>query len=298
MKQLLFVDDEVRVLDGLRGMLRTNRKIWECHFATNVDEALDISGKIDLDAIVTDINMPGKTGIELLHTLRQDDQKKFLPILMLTGNNDAAVKREAFDLGVTDFLTKPFDGIDLVARLQNVLAMKGFQDEIRIQNKILDQRIAERTIQLEHSRRDILFRLAKAGEIRDADTGEHIVRVGITSGLLAKALGYDEIYQEQITIAAPLHDVGKIGISDSVLRKPGPLSPLERQAVQEHCVIGAKILSENLGQIVNQLSEIQYVGFENHLLTMAATIALHHHETWDGRGYPYGLSGEDIPIEA
>jgi putative two-component system response regulator len=298
LKQLLFVDDETKVLDGLRRMLRTKREAWECHFTTGVDQAIVIANEVSLDAVVSDVNMPGKSGLDLLRIMRADENMKFLPILMLTGNGDVNTKRDALELGATDFLNKPFDFIELTARLQNAIALKGFQDEIRAQNLLLEQRVADRTIELEKSRRDIILRLAKAAETRDSDTGNHIVRVGIIAQLLAAALGLDAKVQEQILLTAPLHDVGKIGIADAILQKAGPLTAEERLQMQAHCDLGEQILSEDIEIVFRHFGTNYAPSGGNDLLQMASRIAACHHEWWDGNGYPRGISGENIPIEA
>jgi putative two-component system response regulator len=297
-KQLLFVDDESRVLDGLRRMLRTKRDEWECHFAMGVDDALAIVNSVSLDAVVSDVNMPGKSGLDFLRVMRAEEATKYLPILMLTGNGEVTTKRAALELGATDFLNKPFDFVELTARLQNAIALKGFQDEIRTHNTILEQHVADRTGELEKSRRDIILRLAKAAETRDVDTGNHIVRVGVVARMLAEGLGFDHAFQKKIFLTAPLHDVGKIGVSDGILQKGGPLSIEERLKMQEHCRIGAEILTEDLGPVFKHFDEPESSDYENELLRMAAKIALSHHERWDGTGYPDRLSGEAIPIEA
>jgi response regulator RpfG family c-di-GMP phosphodiesterase len=298
MNTILFVDDEVRVLDGLRRMLHSKRDEWRCIFAESVDAAVSLIDSESLDAIVSDVTMPGKTGLDLLRFVRNQPSTRYLPVLMLTGNGDIGTKREALSLGATDFLNKPFDFVELTARLQNAIALKKFQDEIRTQNEFLEERVRDRTEELEQSRKDIIFRLAKAAEARDTDTGNHIVRVGLASQLLAKALGLDEATQERMLLTSPLHDVGKIGIEDHILRKPGSLSDDERRRMQEHCRIGAEILTEDLRGFLQRLGENTGDSGENDLLKVAARIALCHHERWDGTGYPNGLRGEEIPIEA
>jgi putative two-component system response regulator len=297
LKNLLFVDDESKVLDGLRRMLRTRRDEWECYFAASVDEAKAVVASVSLDAVVSDVNMPGENGLDLLRHVRNGEETKYLPVLMLTGNGDVNTKREALELGATDFLNKPFDFVELTARLQNAIAIKSFQDEIRAQNALLEQRVAHRTVELEKSRRDIILRLAKAADTRDAETGNHIVRVGIVAQMLAAKLGYDASFQQNILVTAPLHDVGKIGVTDNILRKAGPLSTTERRTMQDHCRIGAEILTEDLGPVFKHFDDDES-SHENKLLQMAARIALRHHERWDGAGYPDGVAGEEIPIEA
>lgn len=299
MNKLLFVDDEPRVLDGLRRMLRSKCQGWECFFAENVDSALEVIDNENLGAIVSDINMPGRSGLELLRLVRSSERTQFLPVLMLTGKNDVKAKRTALELGATDFLNKPFDFAELTARVQNAVALKGFQDEIRRQNEILEQMVAARTQALEISRRDIIFRFAKVAETRDTDTGDHIIRVGLISKLIARQMGLDEKIQEKLLLTAPLHDVGKIGISDDILRKPGALTSEQRHAMEDHCKIGAQILSEAMGMFLEKLGTgSESPEQENDLLNYAARIALCHHERWDGTGYPNGLHGEEIPVEA
>jgi putative two-component system response regulator len=245
------------------------------------------------------VNMPGRSGLDLLKIIRNEERTRYWPVLMLTGNGDVGTKRSALELGATDFLNKPFDFVELTARLQNAIALKGFQDEIRRQNEILEQRVADRTLALEQSRRDIIFRLAKAAETRDSDTGNHIVRVGVVAQLLAEAVGLSAAAQQEILLTAPLHDVGKIGIGDEILRKPGPLTPEERAKMQEHCRIGAEILTEDLGEFLRKLGDVEDSNSGgNDLLQAAAKIALFHHERWDGTGYPHGVKGEQIPVEA
>lgn len=299
MKQLLFVDDEIRVLDGLRRMLRAKRDEWECHFAGGVTEAFEIIRGVSVDAIVSDINMPETNGLEFLDMLKANHETRFIPVLMLTGNGEVNVKRQALTLGATDFLNKPFDFVELIARLQNAMSLKEFQDEIRRQNILLEERVEDRTRDLEVSRKDIIFRLAKAAEARDVNTGHHIIRVGVISQMLAAKLGFDERFQEQMLLTAPLHDVGKIAVSDTILQKAGPLSDLERERMKEHCEVGAKLLTEDLSLIFDKMGAALVTSpSKNDLLQIAAKIAMHHHEHWDGNGYPEGINGEQIPVEA
>lgn len=302
MKHLLFVDDEPRILDGLRRNLRQYNDRWDCSFAGGVQEAIERLESNPIDVVISDINMPGRSGIELLKYVRDSELHLHTPVLMLTGNCDADVKRQALELGATDFLQKPCDSVELTARLQNVIALKHFQDEIRAQNEALEELVRRRTRELEQSRRNIIICLAKAAETRDTDTGHHITRVALYSQILAKQLGLNPSQQEVIMLASPLHDVGKIGIADDILRKPGPLTPEEREEMQRHCHIGAEILRAELLPTFRSISEIRYdagiVDSSNELLETASRIALAHHEWYDGSGYPSGLSGELIPQEA
>jgi putative two-component system response regulator len=302
MKHILFVDDEANFLDGLRRMLRAQRDVWSMQFAMSVDEALSIVQTTALDVIVSDVTMPIKGGLDLLEALQAMDSTKNIPVIILTGNAEGDLKRRALDLGATDLLNKPVMAEDLLARLRSVLRLKEYQDELAEQNVILERKVRERTIDLDRSRRDILLRLAKAGESRDVETGEHVIRVACCSRILANACKLPSDTVERIFLTSPLHDIGKIGIPDGILLKPGKLTPDERNIMQRHCEIGAAILREKpkgMDIFMNNHSE-QDADSEDDLQMdplreMAVTIALSHHESWDGTGYPGGIKGEAIP---
>lgn len=296
MNKILFVDDEVRILDAFRRMVRSKREEWECSFAASVEEAWDIIRIWGPDAIVSDLNMPGKSGIDLLHLVRGEEETRFLPFLMLTGNSDLQQRLACLEAGASDFLNKPCDFIELSTRLTNAIALKSFQDQVRQQNELLEEKVRARTIELEQSRKEVVLRLAIAAEMRDFNTGSHILRVALISQLLAEQMGFDLIFCENLFLASTMHDVGKIGISDSILRKPGNLSDEERASMQQHCELGAWLLRSKLSETFSFL-EVQGEEVQNSLLDLSAKIALTHHERWDGTGYPKGLKGEDIPIE-
>lgn len=302
MKTILFVDDEPRILDGLRRTLRSHQDVWNCEFSSSVEDAWSVIQSREIDAVVSDINMPGKNGLDLLERIKTSEEHKYTPVLMLTGNGDASIKKQALELGAADFLQKPCDPIEMTARLRNIIALKTFQDEIRRQNTQLEEVVRTRTQELEASRREIIFCLAKAAETRDSDTGNHIVRVALYARLLAEALNLDVKIQESVLLASPLHDVGKIGIEDQILRKPGPLTEKEREEMQRHCQIGADILRAELQPTFAALAELDgrtaATSATNELLELAGRIALFHHERWDGTGYPFKLTGEEIPLEA
>jgi response regulator RpfG family c-di-GMP phosphodiesterase len=217
---------------------------------------------------------------------------------------DRELKRKALDLGATDLLTKPVHLEDLSSRLNSVFRLKAYQDELKALNADLEQRVEYRTQDLKWARLDIIWRLAKAGEFRDEETGEHIVRVGCYCRILAEQIGMSRDFVESIFLTSPLHDIGKIGIPDSILLKPGRLTPQEREVMQCHCKIGANILLEEANGMKPFLEwqNVQvpsgHACFENMFMTMASSIAMHHHERWDGTGYPDSLAGEDIPLAA
>ena len=299
---ILFVDDEPNFLNGIRRMLRGQRDTWTMEFANSALEAMERTETTDFDAIVSDVNMPGRTGLDLLQMLHDNERTRAIPVIILTGNAESALKRQALDLGATDLLNKPVGHEDLVARLRSVLRLKSYQDELLNHNAILEQRVKERTADLERARRDIIWRLAKAGEFRDEETGDHVLRVATCCRELAIALGLPDQEVRHIFLASPLHDVGKIGIPDSILLKEGPLDDSERKVVQQHCEIGASILlAEPKGihaflEFDEASAAAETASESDALREMAATIILTHHEKWDGTGYPRGLKGEDIPL--
>jgi response regulator RpfG family c-di-GMP phosphodiesterase len=258
----------------------------------------------DFDVVIADIGMPERDGFNLLAELREGERTKDLPVVMLTGLGDDDLKCLALNQGATDLLSKPVSFEDLMARIRSVLRLKSCQDELRQLNDTLQRKVVERTRELEDSRIDIIWRLAKAGEYRDEATGDHIARVGCYSRLLGKEMNLPEPFVEMLFLTAPLHDIGKIGIPDSILLKPGKLSPQERSLMQRHSAIGAEILrQEPRGQrlllsFAAGETRSQWMGKDNRLLDMAVSIAMGHHERWDGHGYPAGRSGDDIPVEA
>ncbi len=301
MKEILFVDDEPNFLSGLRRMLHAEEHAWSLHFAESAEEALEKIRETSFDVIVCDMHMPVMNGLDFLETLQSEAATRKIPTILLTGNSDTDLKRRALDLGAADLLNKPVNREDLRARLRNTLCLKEFQDAILNQNALLEQKVRERTQDLERSRRDIVFRLAKAGEFRDEETGGHVVRVAWCSQYLARNVGMSEEDAERIFLASPLHDIGKIGIPDGILLKPGTLDDREREIMKTHCEIGASILLENPRglptHLAPQVDEL-HADQEGNVLALAADIALSHHEKWDGTGYPYGKQGNDIPLTA
>ena len=296
MKKILFVDDEERVLQGLRRLTHAKREEWECSFAISVDEAMPII-EAGLDAVVTDLNMPGKDGMVLLRAIRANADTANLPCLVLTGNGEMQAKKTALEEGATDFLSKPVDFWELSARLENCIALKRFQDLVIEQRDTLDSEVKKATKALDNSRKNIILRLAIAAEWRDGNTGSHILRVAMLSAMIARGLGWDEDECERLLLSSPLHDVGKIGLNDAILQKPGRLTDAERATMMKHCLTGFEILAGEHGNIFQFLGGNTATDQGNELLECAAMIALTHHERWDGTGYPRGLQGEEIPLE-
>jgi putative two-component system response regulator len=233
------------------------------------------------DLLLLDWHMPGRGGAEILDEIScLTEEPNWMPVLVLTADIAADTKRRALSLGARDFLTKPIDVPEVLLRVRNLLQTRYLRLELQRTNELLSERVAQRTAELEDAKLEMLDRLALAAEYRDDATGQHADRIGRTSELLALELGLEPAEARLIGHAARLHDIGKIGVADELLLKPGKYTDDEFKAMQLHSTIGARILS----------------GSSNELLMMAEQIALTHHERWDGRGYPDGLSGEAIPL--
>lgn len=247
------------------------------------DEVLSIYREWSPDLIVLDLHMPKMSGFQVLAELNTaKDPEEYLPVLVFTADVTADSKKKALEAGAADFLTKPGDAVEITLRVQNFLRMRLMTQRLAEQNRFLEERVRERTQQLEAAHLDVVARLARAAEYRDDDTGEHAKRVGETAARIAAEMGIDLGRVEIIRLAATLHDLGKIGIPDAILLKPGKLTEEEFEQVRKHTTIGAEVLH----------------GSPCHFLQIAEPIAHYHHERWDGTGYPKGLRGEEIPLEA
>jgi len=278
--RFLVVDDEEHNIKLLERILeRAGYKQYKC--TTDPRDALPIFLEWEPDIVLLDLHMPHIDGFTLLEDFRhRTSGGAHVPVLVLTGDVSAEVRRRALASGAKDFLSKPFDVAEVLLRIKNLLETRFLHLQLLRQNELLEQRVRERTRELEGARIEILERLARAAEFRDDDTGQHTQRVGRISALVARSLGLPPEQVDLIRRAAPLHDVGKIGIPDSILLRPGRLGEREFEVMRTHTYIGARILS----------------GSRFPLLDLASTIALTHHERWDGTGYPKGLKGEAIPI--
>lgn len=255
------------------------------------------------DVLLLDIMMPEVNGLEILRQVRAERRLAQLPVIILTAVDDRQIKATALELGATDFLTKPVDPMELVPRVRNALSMKAYQDHLACQARELKHQVQQRTAELAASRLEVIHCLGRAAEFRDNDTGMHVVRVGRYAAVIAQELGFDERTVELIEHAAPLHDLGKIGIPDSILLKQGKLDPEEFEFMKRHCEFGIRIVEETSLEEHRMCSSHPLLGAEmlgisrSPTLRMAGRIALTHHEKWDGSGYPLGLRGEEIPIE-
>jgi putative two-component system response regulator len=278
--RVLIVDDEPANLEFLRHVLE-GQGYAELYDATDASDAADRLEEIAPDIIILDLMMPGFDGFQFMERVKEWlPHDVFIPLLVVTADTAADTRRRALAAGASDFLTKPLSPAEVRLRVRNLVRTRFLHAQLRDQNTSLERRVGERTAELEEARQEILDRLARAAEFRDDDTGQHTQRVGWLAARLAQVLGLPEERVDLMRKAAPLHDVGKIGIPDAILLKDGRLTPEERSVMEAHTSIGARILS----------------GSRYPILQFAEEIALAHHERWDGGGYPNGLRGEEIPL--
>ena len=233
------------------------------------------------DLVLLDLHMPGLTGYQVLARLRDRIREpENLPILVVTADGTRDARHRALSMGARDFITKPIDQVELLLRVRNLLQVRQLQRQLQKHNAHLDEACAERTVELEQARLESLTILASIGEYHDDDTSQHTRRVGRSAARIAEAMGLADALVAELRDAAPLHDIGKIGVPRPILRKPDVLTEDERVIMQRHARIGAEILASASSPV----------------LRLAAEIAHRHHERWDGTGYPDGLAGEDIPL--
>lgn len=300
--RILIVDDEELNIRIVSAYLR-DAGYHDVMYTTDPVRVLSLIAAEQPDLVLLDIHMPQFSGLDVLRQIRAIEALAYLPVVVLTGATGDEVKMEALESGATDFLNKPVNCGELSARVRNILMAKGYQDALRNQSAILELAVHRRTLELEASHRALIGCLARAAEYRDDDTGHHVLRVGRYARLIGDELGFDARTAANLEDAAKLHDLGKIGVPDAILKKPARLTEEEYSQIQKHCSIGKKIIEplslaerEMLRQHVLYGAQILDV-VDSPLLVMAKRIALTHHERWDGSGYPLGLSGEDIPIE-
>jgi len=277
---ILIIDDEPANVKLLHKTL--DRKGYKnVQFTTDPRDVEGLCDKTDFDAFLLDIRMPHIDGYQVMEMLSKRFVDDYMPVLVLTAQTDRETRLKALEAGAKDFLTKPFDQLEALTRIYNLLEVRLMHKQVRNQNVMLEEKVKLRTEELYETRREVINRLGLAAEYRDNETGNHIIRMSRYSQLLALEYGLPKEQAETILNAAPMHDIGKIGIPDSVLLKPGKLDADEWKTMQTHVDIGAEILS----------------GHASDLMEAARMIALHHHEKWDGNGYPAGLKGDEISIE-
>ena len=246
---------------------------------TDSRHATGLYQKHRCDLVLLDLNMPHIDGFGVMEELRAitDD---YPPVLVLTALKDRTSRVRALEEGAKDFVSKPFDRVELLSRIRNMLEVRLLHKAVKNQNRILEERVLERTRELDETRLEIIRRLGRAAEYRDNETGLHIIRMSQYSQLLGLAVGMSDGEANLLLNASPMHDIGKIGIPDQILLKQGKLTPEEWEIMKTHPTIGAEIMS----------------GHHSDLMQIAREIALYHHEKWDGSGYPHGLAGEEIPL--
>jgi cyclic di-GMP phosphodiesterase len=245
-------------------------------------EVIALCTNMWVDLLLLDLAMPDMSGFEVLDQLGPAMRKGRLQVIVVSAQGDGRDRYRALAAGVRDFISEPVDPVEVRLRVQNALVTSALEAELIARNAQLSESVATRSEELTRARAEVLAHLAVAAEFRDDETGEHTARVGRTSAAVASAHGLDPEFVRMIAVAAPLHDIGKIGVPDRILLKRGLLTDEERRVMQSHAEIGAAILAD---------SEVPE-------LRLAETVARSHHERWDGRGYPHGLAGVSIPVAA
>jgi putative two-component system response regulator len=278
-EKILLVDDEDSNLRLLTQWLVPLG--YDIELAENGEEAVRKAREWRPDLIILDIMMPVMDGFEASRILKTNPETKNIPIIMVTALHDRHSKLKGLNASANDFLSKPIDRSELIIRVKNLLKIKAFEDFMLEHNQILEEEVRERTKDLKDMSNEMVRRLTAAAEFRDTETGAHISRIGLYAGKFAAAMDMPEDFIERITFASALHDIGKIGIPDYILLKPGPLTTDEFEIMKTHTAIGKRILS----------------GSTYPDIRMAAAIAFTHHERWDGGGYPEGLRGAETPVE-
>jgi putative two-component system response regulator len=296
---ILVVDDKPTNLDVLFNIFEQTD--YDVLFASDGETCINIAVTEHPNLILLDVMMPGMDGFEVCRRLKADSHTRTIPVIFMTALADTADKIKGFEQGAVDYITKPIQPEEVLARVKAHLTIEHLQSELReknremqakneelqVKNAMLADRevhlthlVEEKTHKLEHMTVALVNALENANLLNDDDTGKHIKRVSAYSALLAEKYGCDREFVKRIRLYAPLHDVGKVGLPDAILKKPGKYTQDEFTAMQQHVVIGAKMLDS---------PEID---------VMAKNIALYHHERWDGSGYVHHLQGEDIPLEA
>jgi putative two-component system response regulator len=277
----IIVDD---VATNLMLLGQVVRKVGGCEPLAFTDPLLALKevGKSDVDLILVDYRMPVMNGVEFIRELRRIPRAEDVPIVMVTTSDERDVRLAALQCGATEFLTKPIDVAEVQARIRNMLKLREAQNKLRDKAAWLEGEVKKATAALAAREEEVIMRLSRAAEHRDAETGDHLVRMALYCRLIAQSLGLDARTCHEVYLAAPMHDIGKIAVNDAILLNADALSQSERWAMQQHTIRGYQILADS----------------DSELIRMAADIAYCHHERWDGTGYPRGLRGPDIPLFA
>jgi len=278
-EKILMIDDDALVTEIIGTVLRNHGFRFES--AADGFEGLEKARDLRPDLILLDISMPRMDGFQACRKLKEDPGNRRIPVVMLTASSERQSRIQALESGANDFLSKPVDSTELVVRVNNLLKSKRDQDTLEEQGRALEQQVQERTRQLKDSLLETVQRLTLASEYRDVDSYVHVKRISYYTEIVVKRLGISGEEADIMFYASPMHDIGKVGIPDAILLKPGPLTEEETEIMKTHTTIGARILR----------------GSDSPYLKSAERFALFHHERWDGTGYPQGLKGEAIPIE-
>lgn len=292
--KVLIVDDNVEAIEVLSNALP---KDYKCQVAISGEKALELLNRsIELpDIILLDVLMPGMDGYEVCRHLKNDDRYREIPVIYLSALTDTKDKVKAFEQGGVDYIVKPFQLEEIRARVDTHLKLHFFQKELEANNSNLTQIVHDQVREISESQMATIFALAKLTESRDSDTGDHLKRIQIFCRMLADKLSvHPECtrkmppnFIETLQKASPLHDIGKVGLKDAILLKPGKLTPSEFEEMKSHTIIGANTLADVFHKYPN-----------NYFIEIGIEIARSHHERWDGSGYPDGLKGEEIPLSA
>lgn len=277
--QVLIIDDTDINLILFTALVK---KLDDCvpHAFARAREALDWLASNEPDLIILDYMMPDIDGLEFMRLLQEIPGRSAVPVVMITANDQKQLRYRALDLGATDFLTKPVDKVEFLARTRNMLLVNSARKQLTDRAAWLADEVRKATAEIVARERETVIRLCKAAEYRDPETGAHILRMSYYSHLIAKRLGLSVDDQELLLEAAPMHDIGKVGIADKILLKPGRLDAEEFEIMKQHALYGYELLK----------------GSSSKVLQAGAEIARGHHEKYDGSGYPAGLSGSDIPL--
>lgn len=274
---ILVVDDDPHMHESVSLLLSASGH--DVVTAENAEQALEKLQQTDFDVVLTDIRMPGISGVELTERIHKLNPE--VPVILMTAYAEMDVSVDAIHKGAFDFIIKPYKPDYLIHSIAKAIRFREMNQLEKNYKMQLEADVRQKTMELSELSREITHRLTTVAEFRDTDTGAHIVRIGLFSEKIAMILDMPVDFIEQISLASTLHDIGKVGIPDSILLKPGPLTPDEFESMKTHCAIGGKMLA----------------GSSHPTIQMAESIALNHHERWDGNGYPGGLKGEDIPME-
>jgi response regulator RpfG family c-di-GMP phosphodiesterase len=279
--ELLFVDDNPT---NLKVYTTIAARIEGTHAQTFVSSAAALvwCETHEPDLIVLDYRMPAPNGIEFIQRYRGLYAQSDTPIIMITGEQDREVRHRALESGASDFLNKPADPVEFLTRVRNLLALRERGKQLANRAETLAEEVRAATKEIADREHETITRLMRAMEYRDNDTGMHVMRMGQYAMTLGRALELSTDEQEMLLLATPMHDIGKVATPDHILLKPGSLEPHEWEVMKTHALAGHNILA----------------GSASKILQLASSIALNHHERWDGSGYPYGLKGSDIPLAA